>query len=74
MAIGFGLGPVALGWVADRLGSAHQAFLLVPVILAVAAALALWLGRSLAARRPAMCRQWQAGRPRLSRRRAARTQ
>jgi fucose permease len=49
VALGFGLGPLVLGWVADGLGSAHVAFLVVPVMLAAAVVLALWLGRSLAA-------------------------
>jgi MFS family permease len=49
IALGFGLGPLALGAVADGLGSPHRAFLLVPALLAVAAALAVRLGRRLAA-------------------------
>jgi cyanate permease len=36
MAIGFGLAPLALGWTADQAGT-HSAFLLVYVLLAVAA-------------------------------------
>ncbi|HEU4421831.1 MAG TPA: MFS transporter [Pilimelia sp.] len=44
VAIGFGLAPVALGWAADAVG-AHPAFLLVPVFLAVAAALTTRLSR-----------------------------
>ncbi len=36
MAIGFGLAPLALGWTADRIGT-HQAFVLVYLLLAVAA-------------------------------------
>ncbi|HEU5111544.1 MAG TPA: MFS transporter [Micromonosporaceae bacterium] len=43
VAVGFGLGPLILGWVADGLGSAHLAFLLVPVLLAAAAVLAVRL-------------------------------
>ncbi|MEV1285820.1 MFS transporter [Micromonospora sp. NPDC049679] len=46
VAIGFGIAPVALGWVADSIGS-HRAFLLIPVFIAVAAVLAGRLGRSI---------------------------
>jgi fucose permease len=48
MAIGFGLAPLALGAVADRIG-AHGAFVLVPAFLAGAAVLAGWLVRRLPA-------------------------
>jgi len=46
VALGFGLGPLILGWVADGVGSAHTAFLLLPVLLAAAAALAVAFGAS----------------------------
>jgi fucose permease len=36
MAVGFGVAPLVLGWTADRVGT-HQAFLLVYLLLAVAA-------------------------------------
>jgi MFS family permease len=45
-AIGFGIAPVALGWVADRVGP-HRAFLLLPLFIAVAAVLAVRLRRAL---------------------------
>ncbi|WP_433389933.1 MFS transporter [Micromonospora sp. KLBMP9576] len=46
MGVGFGIAPVALGWVADGVG-AHLAFLLLPGFIAVAALLAARLGRAL---------------------------
>ncbi|RKN43455.1 MFS transporter [Micromonospora endolithica] len=46
MGVGFGIAPVALGWVADGVGP-HLAFLLLPGFIAVAAALAARLGRAL---------------------------
>ena len=46
MGVGFGIAPVALGWVADGVG-AHSAFLLLPGFIAVAALLAVRLGRAL---------------------------
>ncbi len=45
-AIGFGVAPVALGWVADGVGP-HRAFLLMPFFIAVAAVLAVRLRRAL---------------------------
>jgi MFS family permease len=45
-AIGFGVAPVALGWMADGVG-AHRAFLLIPAFIAVAALLAVRSGRAL---------------------------
>jgi fucose permease len=44
MAAGFGLSPLALGAVADRVGT-HTAFVLVPGFLAGAALLTVWLAR-----------------------------
>ncbi|WBB65013.1 MFS transporter [Micromonospora sp. WMMD812] len=52
MGIGFGIAPVVLGRVADGVGP-HLAFLLLPGFIAVAALLAVRLGRSLRANRPA---------------------
>lgn len=46
-AIGFGVAPVVLGWVADGVGP-HRAFLLLPLFIAVAAVLAVRLRRALA--------------------------
>ncbi|MEH1097591.1 MFS transporter [Micromonospora sp. CPCC 205561] len=46
MGVGFGIAPVALGWVADGVGP-HLAFLLLPGFIAVAALLAARLGRAL---------------------------
>jgi fucose permease len=51
MAVGFGIAPFVLGAFADRVG-AHTAFLLVPLFLAAAAALAVPLARRLAAAEP----------------------
>ncbi|MCP3783241.1 MFS transporter [Micromonospora sp. A3M-1-15] len=50
MAVGFGIAPVALGWVADGVGP-HLAFLLLPGFIAAAMLLTVRLGRAL--RRPA---------------------
>ncbi|GAA3738805.1 MFS transporter [Micromonospora maritima] len=47
MAVGFGIAPVVLGWVADGVGP-HLAFLLLPAFIAVAALLTVRLGRALA--------------------------
>ncbi len=46
MGVGFGIAPVALGWVADGVGP-HLAFLLLPGFIAVAVLLAVRLGRAL---------------------------
>ncbi|WBC03878.1 MFS transporter [Micromonospora sp. WMMA1976] len=46
MGVGFGIAPVALGWVADGLGP-HPAFLLLPAFIAVAVLLTVRLGRAL---------------------------
>ncbi|WP_405113783.1 MFS transporter [Micromonospora sp. NBC_01405] len=46
MGVGFGIAPVALGWVADGVGP-HPAFLLLPGFIATAALLTLRLGRAL---------------------------
>ncbi|MEU4779811.1 MFS transporter [Micromonospora sp. NPDC023633] len=46
MGVGFGIAPVALGWVADGVGP-HLAFLLLPGFIAAAALLAARLGRAL---------------------------
>ncbi|MEU8296660.1 MFS transporter [Micromonospora sp. NPDC048909] len=51
MGIGFGIAPVLLGRVADGIGP-HLAFLLLPAFIAVAALLAVRLGRSLRAAHP----------------------
>jgi MFS family permease len=51
MGVGFGIAPVALGWVADGVGP-HLAFLLLPGFIAAAALLAHRLGRALRAPRP----------------------
>ncbi|GAA2218289.1 MFS transporter [Micromonospora olivasterospora] len=48
MGVGFGIAPVALGWVADSVGP-HLAFLLLPGFIAAAVLLALRLGRALRA-------------------------
>ncbi|MGC4893251.1 MFS transporter [Micromonospora sp. DT31] len=50
MAVGFGIAPVALGWVADGVGP-HLAFLLLPGFIALAVSLTVRLGRAL---RPAL--------------------
>jgi len=52
MAVGFGIAPVILGWVADGVGP-HLAFLLLPVFIGVSVLLALRLGRLLRTRVPA---------------------
>ncbi|MEU0154953.1 MFS transporter [Micromonospora fulviviridis] len=49
MGVGFGIAPVALGWVADGVGP-HLAFLLLPGFIAAAMLLTVRLGRAL--RRP----------------------
>ena len=46
MAVGFGIAPVVLGWVADGVGP-HLAFLILPGFIVVAALLVLRLGRLL---------------------------
>ncbi|MFG2079187.1 MFS transporter [Micromonospora tulbaghiae] len=46
MGVGFGIAPVALGWVADGFGP-HPAFLLLPAFIAVAVLLTVRLGRAL---------------------------
>ncbi|MFG1776198.1 MFS transporter [Micromonospora sp. NPDC049048] len=46
MGVGFGIAPVALGWVADGVGP-HLAFLLLPAFIATAALLTTRLGRAL---------------------------
>jgi MFS family permease len=46
VAIGFGVAPVVLGWFADGVGS-HVAFLMLPVLLGAAAAMAVRLGRAI---------------------------
>ncbi|MEV0154785.1 MFS transporter [Micromonospora sp. NPDC050686] len=46
MGVGFGIAPVALGWVADGIGP-HLAFLLLPGFIAVAALLTRRLARAL---------------------------
>lgn len=51
MGVGFGIAPVALGWVADGVGP-HLAFLLLPGFIAAAALLAVRLGRALRAAHP----------------------
>ncbi|SCG42627.1 MFS transporter [Micromonospora inositola] len=51
MGVGFGIAPVALGWVADGVGP-HLAFLLLPAFIAAAALLTVRLGRALRAARP----------------------
>ena len=48
MGVGFGIAPVALGWVADGVGP-HLAFLLLPGFIAAAMLLAGRLGRALRA-------------------------
>ncbi|RKR88551.1 fucose permease [Micromonospora pisi] len=45
VAVGFGVAPVVLGWVADSVGP-HLAFLLLPLFIATAALLALSLTRT----------------------------
>ncbi|MEV6690079.1 MFS transporter [Micromonospora sp. NPDC051196] len=52
MGVGFGIAPVALGWVADGVGT-HSAFLLLPGFIAAAALLAVRLGRALPTPTPA---------------------
>ncbi|MEH0970857.1 MFS transporter [Micromonospora sp. CPCC 205546] len=52
MGVGFGIAPVALGWVADGVGP-HLAFLLLPAFIAAAALLAARLGRALRPAEPA---------------------
>ncbi|WP_200209456.1 MFS transporter [Micromonospora coerulea] len=56
MGVGFGIAPVALGWVADGVGP-HLAFLLLPGFIAAAALLAVRLGRALRAAHPADTRE-----------------
>ncbi|PZG20985.1 MFS transporter [Micromonospora craterilacus] len=51
MGVGFGIAPVALGWVADGVGP-HLAFLLLPGFIATAVLLAVRLGRALPAPAP----------------------
>ena len=51
MGVGFGIAPVALGWVADGVGP-HRAFLLLPGFIAAAVLLTVRLGRALRAPRP----------------------
>ncbi|SBT51847.1 MFS transporter [Micromonospora auratinigra] len=46
MGVGFGIAPVALGWVADGVGP-HLAFLLLPGFIAAALLLTVRLGRAL---------------------------
>ncbi|WP_262287344.1 sugar MFS transporter [Micromonospora sp. MA102] len=46
MGVGFGIAPVALGWVADGVGP-HLAFLLLPGFIAAAILLTVRLGRAL---------------------------
>lgn len=46
VAVGFGVAPLVLGWVADGIGP-HLAFLLVPGFIGVAALLVVRLGRAL---------------------------
>lgn len=46
MAVGFGIAPVALGWVADGVGP-HPAFLMLPCFIAAAMLLTVRLGRAL---------------------------
>ncbi|WP_431947185.1 MFS transporter [Micromonospora marina] len=48
MGVGFGIAPVALGWVADGVGP-HPAFLLLPAFIGVAVLLTVRLGRALRA-------------------------
>ncbi|WP_422734336.1 MFS transporter [Micromonospora sp. WMMD558] len=55
MGVGFGIAPVALGWVADEVGP-HLAFLLLPAFIGVAALLAVRLGRALRAPTPEAAR------------------
>ncbi|MFR9776949.1 MFS transporter [Micromonospora sp. MS34] len=52
MGVGFGIAPVALGWVADGVGP-HLAFLLLPGFIAVALLLTGRLARALRAPHPA---------------------
>ncbi|MFI7575156.1 MFS transporter [Micromonospora sp. NPDC049497] len=52
MGVGFGIAPVALGWLADGVGP-YLAFLLLPGFIAAAAVLATRLGRALHAGTPA---------------------
>nr|WP_275587102.1 MFS transporter [Micromonospora terminaliae] len=51
MGVGFGIAPVALGWVADGVGP-HLAFLLLPGFIAAAMLLTVRLGRALRAAAP----------------------
>ncbi|MGY0003361.1 MFS transporter [Micromonospora sp. I033] len=51
MGVGFGIAPVALGWVADGVGP-HLAFLLLPGFIAAALLLAVRLGRALSRSSP----------------------
>jgi MFS family permease len=51
VAVGFGLAPVLLGWIADGVGT-HLAFLLLPAFVAAAAVLTLRLRRALRALPP----------------------
>nr|WP_225854008.1 MFS transporter [Micromonospora sp. AMSO31t] len=52
MGVGFGIAPVALGWVADGVGP-HLAFLLLPGFIAAAMLLTVRLGRVLRVPSPA---------------------
>ncbi|SBT54557.1 MFS transporter [Micromonospora narathiwatensis] len=52
MGVGFGIAPVALGWVADGVGP-HLAFLLLPGFIAASVLLTVRLGRVLRAAHPA---------------------
>ncbi|ASW56700.1 sugar MFS transporter [Plantactinospora sp. KBS50] len=52
VAVGFGIAPVVLGWVADGVGP-HLAFLLLPLFIAAAVLLAVRLRRELFAPAPA---------------------
>lgn len=52
MGVGFGIAPVALGWVADGVGP-HLAFLLLPGFIAAALLLTARLGRALRTSHPA---------------------
>jgi fucose permease len=48
IAFGFGVAPFALGWLADQVGP-HEAFLILPGLIAASVALTVLLGRSLRA-------------------------
>jgi fucose permease len=45
IAVGFGVAPFALGWLADQVG-AHKAFLILPAFIAAGIVLTLWFGRA----------------------------